>query len=100
MAAVRVLIDGPSELVFDYAIPEGVEVLPGCRVRVPLRNKAATGTVLALVEPAELDFALRPFTELIDPEPLVTPTLMRLGKWVADYYQAPLEQVMRSLLPS
>lgn len=99
MAAVRVLIDGPSELVFDYAIPQGVEVLPGCRVRVPLRNKAATGTVLALVEPAELDFALRPFTELIDPEPLVTPTLMRLGKWVADYYQAPLEQVMRSLLP-
>jgi primosomal protein N' (replication factor Y) len=99
MPAARVLIDGPSELVFDYAIPAGLVVQPGCRVRVPLRHKAATGTVLALVEPLEMDFALRPLTELIDPEPLVTPTLMRLGSWVAEYYHAPLEQVMRSLLP-
>jgi len=97
--AARVLIDGPSELVFDYAIPLDLVVQPGCRVRVPLRHKAATGTVLALVESGEMDFALRPLDALIDPEPLVTPTLMRLGKWIAEYYHAPLEQVMRSLLP-
>ena len=34
----RVLIDGPSELVFDYAIPAGLDVRPGCRVRIPLRR--------------------------------------------------------------
>ena len=43
----RVLIDGPSELVFDYAIPAGLDVRPGCRVRIPLRRKSATGTVLS-----------------------------------------------------
>ena len=47
----RVLIDGPSELVFDYAIPAGLDVQPGCRVRVPLRRKSATGTVLSIGEP-------------------------------------------------
>ncbi|RYD32776.1 MAG: hypothetical protein EOP87_12240, partial [Verrucomicrobiaceae bacterium] len=55
----RVLIDGPSELVFDYAIPAGLDVRPGCRVRIPLRRKSATGTVLSTVEPEQADFALR-----------------------------------------
>ena len=48
----RVLIDGPSELVFDYAIPAGLDVRPGCRVRIPLRRKSATGTVLSVGEAA------------------------------------------------
>ncbi len=97
--AARVLIDGPSELVFDYAIPEGLAVVPGCRVKVPLRQRDATGTVLAVNEVEQLDFALRALTSLIDSEPLVTESLMKLGKWISDYYVAPMEQVMRSLLP-
>lgn len=97
--AARVLIDGPSDLVFDYAIPDGVAVASGCRVKVPLRNRAATGTVLAVNDVDQQDFALRELSSLIDPEPLVTPQLMKLGRWIADYYAAPMEQVMRSLLP-
>ena len=46
--AAKVLIDGPSELVFDYALPEDASVQAGCRVRVPLRSRDATGTVLAV----------------------------------------------------
>ena len=99
MPAARVLIDGPSELVFDYAIPEGMDAVTGCRVKVPLRNKASTGTILDITEEMPIDFALREINELIDPEPLITPKLMELGKWISDYYAAPMEQVMRSLLP-
>ena len=96
---VRVLIDGPSELVFDYAVPAGLDVRPGCRVRIPLRRKSATGTVLALVEDAQMDFALRELESLIDPEPLITPVLLRCGRWIADYYGCGIETVIRSLLP-
>ena len=96
---VRVLIDGPSELVFDYAVPAGLEVLPGCRVRVPLRRKSATGTVLSIVEAEQMDFALRELESLIDPEPLITPVLLRTGRWIADYYGCGIETVIRSLLP-
>jgi primosomal protein N' (replication factor Y) len=95
----RVLIDGPSELVFDYAVPEGLDVRPGCRVRVPLRRKSATGTVLTLEPPAQADFALRELESLIDPEPLITPVLLRMGEWIADYYGCGIETVIRSLLP-
>ena len=96
---VRVLIDGPSELVFDYAVPAGLEVLPGCRVRVPLRRKSATGTVLSIVEVEQMDFALRELESLIDPEPLITPVLLRTGRWIADYYGCGIETVIRALLP-
>ena len=96
---VRVLIDGPSELVFDYAVPAGLEVVPGCRVRVPLRRKSATGTVLSIVAPEQMDFALRELEALIDPEPLITPVLLRAGRWIADYYGCGIETVIRSLLP-
>ncbi|MDP3851321.1 MAG: primosomal protein N' [Luteolibacter sp.] len=95
----RVLIDGPSELVFDYAVPVGLVVRAGCRVRIPLRRKSATGTVLALVEDVRRDFALRELESLIDPEPLITPVLLRTGAWIAEYYGCGIETVIRSLLP-
>lgn len=96
---VRVLIDGPSELVFDYAVPSGMDVKPGCRVRVPLRRKSASGTVLSLVDGVQPDFALRELDSLIDPEPLVTEELLKVGRWIADYYGCGFETVVRSLLP-
>ena len=98
-AAAKVLIDGPSELIFDYAVPEGVSALPGCRVRVPLRNKSATGTILSVGTGGDSGFELKPIDSLIDPEPLVTGKLIELARWMARYYGTPLEQIMRSLLP-
>lgn len=95
----RVLIDGPSELVFDYAIPLGLTVVAGCRVRIPLRRKSATGTVLAVVVAEQVDFALRELEGLIDPEPLITPVLLRAVRWIADYYGSSMEAVLRSVLP-
>jgi primosomal protein N' (replication factor Y) len=100
MPAARVLIDGPSELVFDYAIPDGLNVQPGCRVRIPLRNKLSQGTVLDLVEQQDdLGFALRPLHSLSDPEPLITPNLLKAGRWIAGYYGCSIESVVRALLP-
>lgn len=99
MLAARVLIDGPSELVFDYAIPEDLAVVAGCRVRVPLRNRSATGTVLQVVDSQDLGFALRPLDSLTDPEPLITPKLLEAGRWIAKYYGCSIESVIRALLP-
>ena len=98
--SASVLIDGPSELVFDYAVPDQLKVLPGCRVRIPLRNRPATGTVLRVHEAPKGDFALRYLTDLVDPEPLITRELLKLAEWITSYYGTPLEQVIRSIIPS
>ena len=100
MLSAKVLIDGPADLVFDYLVPESLGVVAvGCRVRIPLRNRNSTGTVLEIGEPPQSNFTLRPLHSLIDPEPLITPGLMKLGRWLAEYYGSPMEQVMRALLP-
>jgi primosomal protein N' (replication factor Y) len=83
----RVLIDGPFELVFDYVIPEGLAVVEGCRVRVPIRQKNTSGTVLSVTPPPEQsEFAMREVKSLIDPEPLITPVLLKTARWIANYY--------------
>ncbi len=99
MPNARVLIDGPSELVFDYSFPDELPVRPGCRVRVPLRNRDATGTVLSTAAAEDLGFATRPLHSLIDPEPLLTSELLELARWIAQYYGSSMESVIRSLLP-
>lgn len=99
MPNARVLIDGPSELVFDYSFSDDLAVRPGCRVRVPLRNRSATGTVLSIEPTQDLGFAMRPLDALIDPEPLLTKELLELAHWIANYYGCSMESVIRSLLP-
>ena len=102
--SAQVLIDGPSELVFDYAVPDGMAALPGCRVRVPLRARSATGTILSTGEsepppPGKKPFQLKPIAALLDPDPLLTPKLLELARWTASYYGAPMEKVIRAFLP-
>ncbi|MGI8601537.1 MAG: replication restart helicase PriA [Verrucomicrobiales bacterium] len=101
----KVLIDGPSELEFDYAVPESLatSVMAGARVRVPLRARRATGTVTSVQAreaPADGEaFTLKAISSIIEEQPLITPGLLKLARWISSYYCAPLEQVMRSLLP-
>lgn len=99
--AVRVLVDGASDLLLDYSIPEGNgDIRPGCRVQISLRNRTAVGTILLVHEaPEEWENKLKPFLRLIDPEPLISPVLMELAYWASDYYVVPLEQMIRCLLP-
>ena len=106
MQVAKVLIDGPRELIFDYAIPAELAgaVHAGSRVRIPLGPRRATGTVTEVVaEPnpgsPAAEFTVKPLLGLIGGQAAVPPALLRLARWLADYYMAPLEQVMRSLLP-
>ena len=101
MQAARILVDGQSDLVLDYGIPpEAGDVRPGCRVQVPLRNRTATGTVLTLSEPSPAwKDRLKPILKLINPEPLISPVMMNLASWAADYYSVALDQMIRCLLP-
>ena len=100
--AARVLLDGASDLEFDYAVPPDMEskLAAGSRVLAPLRKKLLTGTVLGVHPPEQAEVRrLRPLAKLYDERPLITPRLLELGKWVAGYYCASMEAVMRAMLP-
>lgn len=100
--AARVLLDGAvADLEFDYAIPPELDgVAPGSRVSVPLRERTVTGTVLMVYPAAEAEVTkLKPLLGLLSERVMIPRALMEFGKWVAEYYCAPLESVMRAMLP-
>ena len=100
----NVLVDGSSGLEFSYQVPDDLKakVVTGSRVRVPLRNRPSTGTVVSLgevEEGAKEAGYLKPVAAVIGDRPILTPGLIELGRWIGGYYCAPMESVMRSLIP-
>ena len=101
-SCVKVLIDGSTnDLSFSYIIPDGTEVVPGCRVVVPLRGREAIGTVMAVeeIDTSLLKYKLKPISKVIGDRPFLTPALLKLADWMAGYYMSSIEAVYRTMLP-
>src|SRR5437667_6794697 len=90
----------PLDQSFTYRLPETLRhrVQPGCRVLVPFGARKLTGVVLALSdEPPE--GSLKEVLRLIDEEPVLDAELLSLARWIAQYYCAPLGEVLRGMVP-
>ncbi|MBA4150160.1 MAG: primosomal protein N' [Verrucomicrobia bacterium] len=85
---------------FDYLIPvelvERIDV--GSRVKVPFGRREVMGCVTALVEESPHN-NLRPISKVIGKQTLVTPKILKLARWIADYYCCPTEIALKSVLP-
>ena len=82
------------------AYPDSSVLAPqvGCRVLVPFRNEKLTGIVTRLHDdppPVEA----KALIAVLDSEPILSPLLLELGAWIAQYYFCPLGEVLRSMLP-
>lgn len=95
---VRVLLDDSGSRVFDYGLPEGVQVVPGTRVRVPVRTRTVLGTVLEVTTHSEVS-GVRMVSEVLRSDAGMNAALLKLAVWMADYYCCPLEVAMRAVLP-
>lgn len=88
-----------------YRIPEDLRdgVRLGSRVEVPLGTKLTTGFVVALLDEAPANAAkkLKPIrTVLDDEEPALLPEIIDLCRWAAEYYIAPLGEMLKVALPA
>jgi primosomal protein N' (replication factor Y) (superfamily II helicase) len=88
----------PLDLVFTYAIPPGMEPVVGGRVLVPFRQQRLSGIVVELHDrPPQVK--TKKVIEALDLSPVLDDQLLKLGKWIADYYLAPVGEVFRTMLP-
>ena len=92
---------------FTYKLPESISRIArvGSRVLVPLGAMVTTGYVIALRPSLRTgtslqESQLKEVKELLDLEPPLTPEVLALTQWVADYYAAPWGAVMRAALPA
>ncbi|MFI5102819.1 MAG: primosomal protein N' [Terriglobales bacterium] len=88
----------PLDMVFTYAIPPGMEPVVGGRVLVPFRQQRLSGIVVELHDRPPL-VKTKKVIEALDLTPVLDEHLLKLGKWIADYYLAPVGEVFRAMLP-
>ena len=90
----------PLDQPFTYRLPETLRhrVHAGCRVLVPFGTRKLTGVVLATHDhpPAS---APKEALRLLDEEPALDQELLKLGRWIASYYCAPLGETLRAMTP-
>jgi primosomal protein N' (replication factor Y) len=93
----------PLDMVFTYAIPPGMEPVVGGRVLVPFRQQRLSGIVVELHDrPPQVNTSqvkIKKVIEALDLAPVLDEHLLKLGKWIADYYLAPVGEVFRTMLP-
>ncbi|MCC6749815.1 MAG: primosomal protein N' [Deltaproteobacteria bacterium] len=94
----------PVGRALSYA-PSAREALPlvvGSRVVVPLGGRRVVGVVSGIQVDAEVPEGrrLREISEVLDSDPVVDAEVLELVAWIADYYFAPLGEVLRLALPA
>ena len=98
----KVAVDAPIYDLLTYGVPpEFADVVsPGWRVMVPLGRRLATGFVVdILAEPDIAPETIKPIADFPDDEPLLTPQILKLCRFVAQYYVAPPGMAISAALP-
>jgi primosomal protein N' (replication factor Y) (superfamily II helicase) len=102
VAAETHLQAGQQILMPQDGTPSGDSEAPGPvvggRVLVPFRQQRMTGIVVELHD-RKPSVRTKNVLSLLDASPVLDDQLLRLGRWIANYYLAPLGEVFRTMLP-
>jgi primosomal protein N' (replication factor Y) len=88
----------PLDIVFSYRVPEDMQPVAGGRVLVPFRQQRLSGIVVELHD-RQPSVTAKNIISVLDSQPVLDRQLLDLGKWIANYYLAPLGEVLRGMLP-
>src|SRR5271169_5007152 len=93
-----VAVPVPLDMVFTYRVPADATPVVGGRVLVPFRQQRMTGVVVDLHD-RKPSVTTKNLLAVLDAAPVLDEQLLQLGRWIADYYLAPLGEVFRTMLP-
>lgn len=100
MKFIRVALAVPLMRCFDYLLPDGMVAEVGVRVFVPFGTQTRVGVVVDFPEQGDLPTEkLKPIIDVLDERAVFGAPLWKLLHWAANYYQAPLGEVLFSALP-
>ncbi|MBD3288409.1 primosomal protein N' [candidate division KSB1 bacterium] len=91
----------PVDQTFTYHIPyelcESLNI--GARVLVPFGPRRLTGYVISVSDTTSLT-RVKPILDVLDEQPIVSSELMRLARWISEYYLCPLGEAIRATVPA
>ncbi|HQZ96893.1 MAG TPA: primosomal protein N' [Pyrinomonadaceae bacterium] len=104
---VEAALPVPLRRVFTYRIPEEMRssIKLGARLLLPFGRRSVTGYAVGLhaTLPPDVDIdesKIKAVIELTDEEPLITPEILKLTQWTADYYSSFWGEMLKASLPA
>lgn len=97
---VEVLLDQNLKRPLDYVVPEQFwgKIEVGMRVEVPLKSVFKKGTIAKIKHTTSWP-SVKPIAKVISKETEIPEPLWKLAQWMAKYYAAPLQKVLKSFIP-
>ncbi len=99
----EVVFDRPLDHAFTYAVPAALadQAAVGKRLRVPFGrgDRTTVGYCVGLTDTPP-GRATKDVLAVLDEEPLLTDALLRLTRWMADYYMCGWGQVLNAVVPA
>ena len=103
LVASVVLSAGPAQ-EFDYFVPDNLRdaVEVGRRVEVPLgkSNRLVAGYCVRVENRPAGQRRLKPIHSVLDAQSLLSPAMLRLTRWIADYYLCDWVSVLDAVVPA
>ncbi|VVS94347.1 replication restart helicase PriA [Desulfoluna spongiiphila] len=96
----QVTVTLPLSGPYTYLVPDHLRphAAVGSRVLVPFGRRTVTGYITAFAPPSK-KIRVKKIIDTLDPCPLFTPGMVPLFQWIADYYIAPMGDVIKTALP-
>jgi len=96
----RVSLEIALRKEFDYSIPPALadKIDVGSRVQVPFGPRKILGVVTAVAEESG-QTNLKPIVKVIGAQTLVTPKVLKLARWIGEYYCCAPEIALKAVLP-
>lgn len=100
----QIAINRPLETTYDYLVPESLREMlnVGQRVEVPFGtgNHTEIAFCVGLTKLDNPQRRLKSILSVVDREPIVSPHLLELTKWIADQYLCGWGQVLETAIPA
>jgi primosomal protein N' (replication factor Y) len=100
----HVAIEGVStDRPYTYAVPADIaqSIGVGVRVLVPFGKKERLGFVVHVFESDDSGYSLKEILDVFDNgQPVISDTLLRLTKWISDYYISSHTEAISASLPA
>jgi primosomal protein N' (replication factor Y) (superfamily II helicase) len=98
---VSLAFDLPIDRLWTYRQPEGMKTQPGCRVEASFKARKAVGWVVAAGVQPDIDPSLvKPYTRILDAQPLFGPETLSLARWLAGMYFCSTGEALGAIMPS
>jgi primosomal protein N' (replication factor Y) len=99
----EIVFDRPLDHAYTYGVPDHLldVIAVGKRVLAPFgRGDRQTAGFCVGVTSKAPEREFKSLTEVLDDEPLLTPQILQLTRWLADYYLCGWGQVLNAVVPA